>query len=192
MRGIYFWRSRMQGELRNELLEVMESTGVVIQKAMAPATITHVIAADLADKSSQKLTIARQQQCATLPVPRCLRAKVQSNIVTSTCILVHSAVLGANTQVHELECSARVSYFMGMSLQLVCGATDARAGHVLTVHRSRREIFLVNCLWLLNSVRHWQRQSEGERTSHISFAARFPAHTACATLPCLPCMRASI
>ncbi len=59
-----FWRSHMQGDLRTHLLEIMECAGVTIQKAMAPATVTHVIAADLADETSQKLSVARQHQCA--------------------------------------------------------------------------------------------------------------------------------
>ena len=58
-------RLRTQGDLRLHLLEVMEALGVRVQKAMAPATITHVIAVDLDDASSEKLKIARQHQCGS-------------------------------------------------------------------------------------------------------------------------------
>ena len=37
---------------------------MTVQKAMAPLTITHVIAADLDDPASEKLRVARDHQCA--------------------------------------------------------------------------------------------------------------------------------
>lgn len=60
-------RGAAQGDLRGHLLELMAGMGVRIQKAMDPVTITHVVAADVDCRDSQKLNIARSFQCASTP-----------------------------------------------------------------------------------------------------------------------------
>ena len=120
-------RNGGQGDLRSHLLELMECMGVRIQKAMAPHTITHVVAADLDGDSSQKIAIAREFQCV-LPGHRMSQLQ-------DPCWFVR-----AENNVH---------------------LSDKRALLLCACCRARRQIWLVNCLWIYNSLRHWQAQPAG-------------------------------
>lgn len=111
----------LKGDLRGHLLELMACMGVRIQKAMDPNTITHVVAADVECRDSQKLNIARSFQYALLTA-----SPVQASCPPGG-----------------------------------CNPTCPRVLRLPAACRSQHQIWLLNCLWMYDSIRCWRMQDPG-------------------------------